>query len=278
MQNDDYGKDYWEGFKEGLGKDANKVVKHVTYEVTDPTVDSQVIQLKDSGANVFFNISTPKFAAQAMRKAGDIGWKPAQYLNNVSSQRRLGDEARWLRQRPGRPDGGLPDGPHRQAVGRQRRHEGVGRVDGQVQRGREPVGRVQRVRLCGRQPDARDAEEVRQRPDAREPHEAGGQLPEVELPMACCRASPSRPARPTSIRSRRSSCSASRARPGSCSARSCTPRAAERPPIEEGKAAARRPFPWLFNDCAVAPGGIRWRRCGRPCSRRSARSCDRPGP
>ena len=85
MQNDDYGKDYWEGFKEGLGKDANKVVKHVTYETTDPTVDSQIIQLKDSGANVFFNISIPKFAAQAIRKAADIGWKPVSYLNNVSS-------------------------------------------------------------------------------------------------------------------------------------------------------------------------------------------------
>jgi ABC-type branched-subunit amino acid transport system substrate-binding protein len=85
MQNDDYGKDYWEGFKEGLGKDIGKVVKHVTYEVTDPTVDSQTIQLKDSGANVFFNISIPKFAAQSMRKAAEIGWKPVQYLNNVSS-------------------------------------------------------------------------------------------------------------------------------------------------------------------------------------------------
>ena len=85
MQNDDYGKDYWEGFKDGLGKDVNRVVKHVTYETTDPTVDSQIIQLKDSGANVFFNISIPKFAAQAIRKAADIGWKPVQYLNNVSS-------------------------------------------------------------------------------------------------------------------------------------------------------------------------------------------------
>ncbi len=85
MQNDDYGKDYWEGFKDGLGKDVNKVVKHVTYETTDPTVDSQIIQLKDSGANVFFNISIPKFAAQAIRKAADIGWKPVSYLNNVSS-------------------------------------------------------------------------------------------------------------------------------------------------------------------------------------------------
>ena len=85
MQNDDYGKDYWEGFKEGLGKETGRVVKHVTYEPTDPTVDSQVIQLKDSGANVFFNIAIPKFAAQAIRKAADLNWKPVHYLNNVSS-------------------------------------------------------------------------------------------------------------------------------------------------------------------------------------------------
>jgi branched-chain amino acid transport system substrate-binding protein len=85
MQNDDYGKDYVDGFKEGLGKEVGRIVKHVTYEVTDPTVDSQAIQLKDSGANVFFNVSTPKFAAQAIRKAADIGWKPVQYLNNVSA-------------------------------------------------------------------------------------------------------------------------------------------------------------------------------------------------
>jgi branched-chain amino acid transport system substrate-binding protein len=85
MQNDDYGKDYFNGFKAGLGKDADKIVKLATYEVADPTVDSQIIQLKDSGANVFFNITTPKFAAQAIKKAGELGWKPAHYLNNVSS-------------------------------------------------------------------------------------------------------------------------------------------------------------------------------------------------
>jgi branched-chain amino acid transport system substrate-binding protein len=85
MQNDDYGKDYWEGFKEGLGKEAGRVVKHVTFEITDPTVDSQIIQLKAAGANVFFNIATPKFAAQAMRKVADLGWTPVQYLNNVSA-------------------------------------------------------------------------------------------------------------------------------------------------------------------------------------------------
>jgi branched-chain amino acid transport system substrate-binding protein len=84
MQNDDYGKDYFNGFKAGLGKNADKIVQHSTYEVTDPTVDSQMIQLKNSGANVFFNITTPKFAAQAIKKAAEIGWKPVHYLNNVS--------------------------------------------------------------------------------------------------------------------------------------------------------------------------------------------------
>jgi branched-chain amino acid transport system substrate-binding protein len=85
MQNDDFGKDYWDGFKEGLGKDTDKIIKQVTYEVTDPTVDSQIIQLKDTGANVFFNIATPKAAAQAIRKVADLGWKPAQYMTNVSA-------------------------------------------------------------------------------------------------------------------------------------------------------------------------------------------------
>jgi branched-chain amino acid transport system substrate-binding protein len=85
MQNDDYGKDYWEGFKEGLGKEVNRVVKHVTYEINEPTVDSQIIQLKAADANVFFNIATPKFAAQAMRKVADLGWKPAHYVNNVAA-------------------------------------------------------------------------------------------------------------------------------------------------------------------------------------------------
>jgi branched-chain amino acid transport system substrate-binding protein len=85
MQNDDYGKDYWDGFKEGLGKQVGLVAKHVSYEVTEPTVDSQIIQLKASGANVFFNIATPKFAAQAIRKVADLGWKPVQYVNNVSA-------------------------------------------------------------------------------------------------------------------------------------------------------------------------------------------------
>ena len=85
-QNDDYGKDYLKGFEDGLGSQNQKmIVAKASYEVSDPTVDSQILQLKASGADTFFNITTPKFAAQAIRAAYDTGWKPVHYLNNVSS-------------------------------------------------------------------------------------------------------------------------------------------------------------------------------------------------
>jgi branched-chain amino acid transport system substrate-binding protein len=85
MQNDDFGKDYLKGFLDGLGDKAKAmVVSQQTYEVTDPTVDSQLVALKGSGADVFFSITTPKFAAQAIRKIAEIGWKPTHYLASVS--------------------------------------------------------------------------------------------------------------------------------------------------------------------------------------------------
>ncbi len=84
-QNDDYGKDYLEGFKDGLGDKVDRIVAEASYEVTDPTVDSQIVTLKASGADVMFTIATPKFAAQAIRKVADIGWQPLHIVNNVSS-------------------------------------------------------------------------------------------------------------------------------------------------------------------------------------------------
>jgi branched-chain amino acid transport system substrate-binding protein len=85
-QNDDYGKDYVKGFKDGLGDAAKKmIVSEQSYETTDPTIDSQILNLKSSGANVFFNVTIPKFAVQAIKKAHDIGWKPLHLLNSVSS-------------------------------------------------------------------------------------------------------------------------------------------------------------------------------------------------
>jgi branched-chain amino acid transport system substrate-binding protein len=85
-QNDDYGKDYLKGFKDGLGaKAASLIVIEESYEVSEPTIDSHIVKLKATGADVFFNITTPKFAAQAIKKNAEIGWKPLHFLNNVSS-------------------------------------------------------------------------------------------------------------------------------------------------------------------------------------------------
>ena len=85
-QNDDYGKDYVKGLKDGLGDKAKSmIVAEAPYETTDPTVDSQVVNLKASGADIFYNVTIPKFAAQAIRKAVEIGWKPLHILNSVSN-------------------------------------------------------------------------------------------------------------------------------------------------------------------------------------------------
>ena len=85
-QNDDYGKDYLKGLRDGLGSQADSlIVSAVSYEVTDPTVDSQIVTLQGSGADALFIFATAKFAAQAIRKTYDVGWKPMMFLNNVSS-------------------------------------------------------------------------------------------------------------------------------------------------------------------------------------------------
>ena len=84
-QNDDFGKDYLIGLKDMFGaKYASLVVKEASYETSEPTVDSQIIDLQSSGADTFVIAATPKFAAQALRKAYDVGWKPVEYLTNVS--------------------------------------------------------------------------------------------------------------------------------------------------------------------------------------------------
>ena len=85
-QNDDYGKDYLKGFKDGLGaKAASMIAIEDSYEVSEPTIDSHIVKMKATGADIFFNITTPKFAAQAIKKNAEIGWKPLHFLNNVSA-------------------------------------------------------------------------------------------------------------------------------------------------------------------------------------------------
>jgi len=85
-QNDDMGKDYTLGLKEGLGdKAAGMIVGEVSYELTDPTIDSQIIKLKSGGADLLYIASTPKFAAQAIKKVAELGWKPVRVLVSASA-------------------------------------------------------------------------------------------------------------------------------------------------------------------------------------------------
>src|SRR3979490_1984885 len=85
-QNEDFGKDYVIGLREGLGDQASKlIVVESSYETSSPTVDSQIVQIKGANPDIFVNISTPKFAAQAIKKIGELAWHPVHFLTNVSA-------------------------------------------------------------------------------------------------------------------------------------------------------------------------------------------------
>jgi len=84
-QNDDFGKDYLKGLKDGLGSKTSLIVLEESYEVSEPSIDSHIVKMKASGADVLINITTPKFAAQAIKKAAEIEWKPMHLLTNVSA-------------------------------------------------------------------------------------------------------------------------------------------------------------------------------------------------
>ncbi|WP_439372987.1 ABC transporter substrate-binding protein [Bradyrhizobium sp. DASA03120] len=84
-QNDDFGKDYLKGLKEGLGPKASVIVLEESYDTSEPAIDEHVVKLKTSGADVFISITTPKFAAQAIKKAAEINWRPVHIISNVSA-------------------------------------------------------------------------------------------------------------------------------------------------------------------------------------------------
>src|SRR5437867_8807529 len=85
FQNDDFGKDYLKGLKDGLGAKASMIVAEESYETAEPTIDNHIVKLKSTGANVFINITTPKFAAQAIKKIAEIDWKVTHIVSNVSA-------------------------------------------------------------------------------------------------------------------------------------------------------------------------------------------------
>ncbi|WP_407150207.1 ABC transporter substrate-binding protein [Bradyrhizobium sp. ORS 86] len=84
-QNDDFGKDYLKGLKDGFGDKAAMIVAEESYETSEPAIDNHIVKLKASGADTFINIATPKFAAQAIKKVAEIAWTPLQFVANVSA-------------------------------------------------------------------------------------------------------------------------------------------------------------------------------------------------
>jgi ABC-type branched-subunit amino acid transport system substrate-binding protein len=84
-QNDDFGKDYLKGFKEGLGNKTDLIIKELSYEVSEPTIDSLVVAMKSAGVDTLLTIATPKFGAQSIRKVADLGWKPTHFMVSVAS-------------------------------------------------------------------------------------------------------------------------------------------------------------------------------------------------
>jgi len=84
-QNDDFGKDILKGLKDGLGAKASQIIAEESYEVSEPTIDSHIIKLKASGADVYFSFTTPKFAAQSLKKVAELGWKPLYFQSNVGA-------------------------------------------------------------------------------------------------------------------------------------------------------------------------------------------------
>ena len=196
FQNDDYGKDYVKGLKDGLGDKAKTmIVSELPYEPADPTVDSQIVSLKDSGADVFFNVTTPKFAAQAIKKAHEIGWKPVHLLNNVSNS--VGSVLKPAGLEASKDDAvhRLPEGSDRSDLERRRRQEGMACLHGQVLSRTATRLRASRPTATRSRRRWSRCSSRRRQPHARERDEAGRKPEERHASRCCCRASRSTPAR-----------------------------------------------------------------------------------
>ena len=131
-QNDDAGKDQMKGLRDGLGDKANMIIADKSYEVSDPTINSQIVALKDSGADIFMTWAAPKGAAQAIRKVAELGWKPVYFLGNVSTSVATVLKPAGLENSKGIISTAYIKDPTDPHVEGRSRHQGVARVHGQV--------------------------------------------------------------------------------------------------------------------------------------------------
>ena len=174
-QNDDAGKDQVKGLRDGLGDKAGMIIADKSYEVSDPTINSQIVALHDSGADIFFSWAAPKGSAQAIRKVGELGWKPKFFLGERLDLGRRGAEAGRPRKCQGHHLDGLSEGSDRSGLEGRSGREDVAGLHGQILSGRRQDQHQQRLRLCRGADHGAGAQAVRRRSHARERHEAGRQ-------------------------------------------------------------------------------------------------------
>ncbi len=175
-QNDDFGKDYPIGVRDILGDNWDKiVVKTASYETTDPTIDSQIVEAQSSGANVLLVAAIPKFAAQSISKVYALNWKPAFYMTNVAIS--VGGVLNSGRPRESHRHAEHPvsEGPDGSGVHGRSRHEAMARLHGEIHAGRRRHRRELCVCLCGQPDDGPGTEAVQRRFLTGKCHEAGGE-------------------------------------------------------------------------------------------------------
>ena len=174
--NDDFGKDYVAGLKEVFGdKTSSILIAEESYETSEPSIDNHIVKLKGTGADVFVNISTPKFAAQAIKKMAEMEWKPMHVMTDVSISIGAVMKPAGLRGFGRHPVGGLSQGRFRQPMGQRRRHEEIHDLHGQIHARRQHRGCQSGVRLRRGANHGAGAETGRRQPHARERHETGRQ-------------------------------------------------------------------------------------------------------
>ena len=158
-QNDGFGKDLLGGFEKAIEGSGVKIVAKESYEVTDPTITSQIRKLAGSGADTFLNITTPKFSALAIATIAKRDWKPLHILNNVGASKTLVLTPGRARERQGHRLGDLLQGPGLTGLGRRRGDEGVQGQHEEVRAPRGPERVLLRLRLGRRGDDGRGAQE-----------------------------------------------------------------------------------------------------------------------
>ncbi len=174
-QNDDFGKDYLKGLKEGLGAKASMLIAEESYETTEPTIDNHVVKLKATGADVFLNIATPKFAAQAIKKVAEVDWKVLHIVTNVSASVGSVIKPAGFENSQGILSANYAkDGADSQWDNNPDMMKFYAFLE-KYYPGRQQARRLRRVRLRRRPDRGEGAADVRRRSDPRKRHEAGGQ-------------------------------------------------------------------------------------------------------